>query len=193
MQSSRGATARLVKLYSGIAIIIVVGFGSIFAASITLNSAHSTAEFGQGVYKIKACDSYVRLNLNSGTTGAQGAPAGLSALTGISITSLDPKACKGTTFTINAYDLTASQTPLFRIDGHPLLCSDDRCTAGSNSQNDITINIDSHAQVALASPDDFHSLNFDSKTAIYTVAFSQPTILASEIGRLTIQSGNMAS
>ena len=193
MNSNRGLNARLIKLYLGIAIIIVVGFGSIFAASITLNNSRSSTEFGQGVYKIKSCDSYVRLNLISGPTGTLGAAPGLSALTGISIASLDPKACKGTTFTINAYDITASQTPFYRTDSHTILCSDDPCVPGTNSQNDLTINIDAQSKVALGTPDDFHAMLFDPNTAIYTINFAQPTILANEIGRLTIQSGKMAS
>ena len=193
MENTSGINPRLVKLYSGIAVLAAVGLGSIFAASISINSVHSSAEFGQGVYKIKACDSFVRLNLISGATGTQGAPAGLSALRGISIVSLDPKACKNTTFTINAFDSSASQTPFYRTDGVSALCIQDPCTPGLNSQNDLKVDIDVHSVVTLAAPDDFHSMTLDAKTGIYTITFAQPTILANEIGRLTIQSGNLAS
>jgi hypothetical protein len=103
--------------------------------------------------------------------------------------SLNTQACKGTTFTIDAYDTSAQQTPLYRTDGQVALCSDSPCTPGSNSQNDVVVNIDHLGTVSLGSADGFHALVFDPKTAIYRVTFTQPTILANEVGNLTIQSG----
>jgi hypothetical protein len=189
MDGDEGGGKRVVKLYVGIAIIAAVGLSSIFAASISITKPHSVTEFSQGVYKIKACDSFIRMNLISGETGVLGAPAGLSPLTGISIVSLNPHACKNTTFTIDAYDSSSIQTPLYRTDGQVALCSDSACTPGANSQNDVVVNIDGVGNVALASPDEFHAISYDSKTAIYRITFAQPTVLANDVGSLTIQSG----
>jgi len=188
MNGEEGGGKRVAKLYAGIGILAAVGLSSIFAASISITKPHSVTEFSQGVYKIKACDSFVRMNLISGETGVLGAPAGLSPLTGISIVSLNPQACKNTTFTIDAYDSSAAQTPLYRTDGQVALCSDAPCTPGS-SQKDLVVNIDGAGNVALASPDEFHLMSYDSKTAIYRISFSQPTVLANDVGSLTIQSG----
>ena len=189
MDGDQSSNRRVIKLYVGIAIIVAVGLGSIFAANISITKPNIKNEFGEGVYKIKACDSFVRLNLISGATGELGAAPGLSPLTGISIMSLNTQACKGTTFTIDAYDTSAQQTPLYRTDGQVALCSDSPCTPGSNSKNDVVVNIDHLGTVSLGSADGFHALAFDPKTAIYRVTFTQPTILANEVGNLTIQSG----
>ena len=189
MDGSQDGNKRVIKLYLGIAIIVAVGLGSIFAANISITKPNIKSEFGEGVYKIKACDSFVRLNLVSGATGELGAAPGLSPLTGISIMSLNTRACKGTTFTIDGYDTSKQQTPLYRTDGQVALCSDSPCSPGTNSQNDVVVNIDSSGNVTLGSPDDFHAITFDPNTAIYKVTFSQPTILANEVGNLTIQSG----
>ena len=188
MNGDEGGKKRVVKLYFGIAIIAAVGLGSIFAANVSITKPNSKSEFGEGVYKIKACDSFIRMNLISGATVAFGAAPGLSPLTGISITSLNTRACKSTTFTIDAYDTSAQQTPLYRTDGQVALCGDSPCIPGTNSQNDVVVNIDASGNVALGNPDDFHSITFDPATAVFRVIFIQPTILANEIGNLTIQS-----
>ena len=180
------------SLFIGVLLLALVGFGSILAASITITKPQSSVEFGEGVYKIKACDSYIHMNLISGATGELGAPSGLSPLRGISISSLNPTACKNTTFTINAYDTTAFQTPLYRTDGQIALCSDLPCTPGVNSESSVTININAKAVVNLANADSFHDLVFDKATGIYRVEFQQPTILANEIGNLTIQSAPLS-
>lgn len=193
MDESQSSNKRLVKLYLGVALIAIVGIGSILAANITLFKANTKSEFGQGVYKIKACDSFIRMDLISGTTGELGAPSGLSPLTGISISSLDSRVCKGTTFTINAYDTTAQQTPLYRTDNQIALCKDVVCTPGTNSQNDLIVNIDASGAVSLGNPDEFHAIAFDPKTSIYRISIAQPTILANEVGRLTIQSSKLSA
>jgi hypothetical protein len=189
-QNSRGG---LVKLSLGLAILAVVGIGSIVAANITLLKPNSKSEFGQGIYKIKACDSFIRMDLISGATGELGAPAGLSPLTGISISSLDSRVCQGTTFTINAYDTAAQQTPLYRTDGLVALCTTVPCTSGTNSQNDLTINIDATGAVSIGNPDAFHSIAYDTNTGIYKISIIQPAILANEVGRLTIQSAKLTA
>lgn len=180
------------NFFFGILLLALVGFGSIFAANITITKPQTSVEFGEGVYKIKACDTYIHMNLISGATGELGAPPGLSPLRGISISSLNPTACKNTTFTINAFDTTSYQIPLYRTDSQIALCTDLPCTPGVNSANDVTINISSNAQVALANPDSFHDLTYDKTTGVYKVNFQQPTILANEIGNLTIQSAPLA-
>ena len=129
------------------------------------------------------------MNLISGETGQFGAPPGLSALIGISISSLNPFACKNTTFTINGYEIDRSQTPLYRTDGQVSLCNDSQCAPGTNSENDVTININGAGEVSLGNPDLFHTLSYDKNTGVFRVDFLQPTMLANQIGNLTIQSG----
>jgi hypothetical protein len=193
MDQNQGSGKPLAKLFLGIAVLVLVGIGSIVAANITLIAPNTKSEFGQGVYKIKACDSFIRMDLVSGATGELGAPAGLSPLTGISISSLDSRVCQGTTFTINAYDTGSQQTPLYRTDGQVALCRDVPCTPGTTSQNDLVVNIDAAGAVSLGNPDNFHSISFDATTSVYKISIVQPTILANEVGRLTIQSAKLTA
>ena len=111
------------KLIFGLLITIVTGISSIFAGNISFTNANATVEYGQGIYQIAACDDWVRVNMIAGATGENGAPEGLSALTGLTISSLDTQACAGTEFTIissgiakyNAFALSISEVNNSRL------------------------------------------------------------------------------
>ena len=180
---------RMIKLYAGAIILLATGMGSILAANIFINTQGGGKEFGQGEYLIKACDSWITMDLISGVTGEAGAPSGFSPLTGVSISGLDGSQCANTKFTVGIIDSHSNNAPLYRIDSQPLICTDSACDL-SNSQFDFTLDIDAQGVIALQNPDLFHNLNFDNKTGIYRVAFTQPASLAKDIARLTIQSSN---
>ena len=78
----------------GAAVIVLASLGSSLASNVAIGDGDGTTEFGQGEFTVKVCDSWIQLNLISGTTGQYGAPAGLSALTGITIQGLDASKCK---------------------------------------------------------------------------------------------------
>jgi hypothetical protein len=182
---------RTIKLYIGAFILVATGMGSILAANIFISTPSSGQEFGQGEYLIKTCDTWIRLDLQSGATGEAGAPEGFSPLTGISISGLDAKQCAGTSFSVGVIDRYGFDLPLYRTDGQVGMCSDVLCTDTINSFNTFTLNIDAQGTVGLQSTDLFHELAFDQTNGVYTVHFAQPTILARDIARLTIQSSNL--
>jgi hypothetical protein len=86
-------------------------------------------------------------------------------------------------------DSHSNSLPLYRIDSQPLICTDAACDL-TNSQFDFTLNIDGQGVISLQNPDLFHSLNFDSNTGIYRVAFTEPASLTKDIARITVQSSN---
>lgn len=182
---------RIIKLYIGAFILVATGLGSILAANIFISTPSRGEEFGQGEYLIKTCDTWIRLDLQSGATGEAGAPEGFSPLTGISISGLDAKQCAGTTFSVGVIDKYGFDLPLYRIDGQVGMCSNVLCTDTVNSFNKFSLNIDAQGTVALQNTDLFHELAFDSNNGVYTVHFAQPAILARDIARLTIQSSNL--
>jgi hypothetical protein len=181
---------RSAKFSAGLLIIFLTGTGTVLAANVSIKTDVVTKEFGQGTYQIKACDSWIRMNLMSAGTGELGAPAGLSALSGITITNLDTHACAKTFFSIDILNSVGDKLPIYRTDGAESLCADLPCTQGSTSEQEIGLAINASGVVSLLSQDAFHTLQFDPNTAIYSVRFTQPTILANDVGRLIIQSSD---
>jgi hypothetical protein len=173
----------------GAMIILVTTVGSVLAANIAIGNSGKGAEFGQGVFTIKACDTWIQLNLVNGPTGQYGAPAGLSALTGVTIQGLNPTACKSTKFTIQAIGSGTTVLPVYRTDKKSNMCTTmPVCVIGRNAESDLVLTIDSSASVSLYGSDSYHQLSFDSSSGIYSVSFTQPGQLARDISTLTIQS-----
>jgi hypothetical protein len=190
MPSLISGDARYRKFFLGAIIIMSAGIGSILASNVAIGPAKKTVEYGQGIYQIAACDSYVRLNLISGATHEFGAPEGLSPLTGISISSLDTKACANTTFTIKSVDLDGHNLSLYRTDGIVAMCADTPCKVGTNSSDAITLSISSKGSVTIDGSSDFVSLAFNRQSGVYSIHFTQPGSLANDVNRLNVQSSN---
>jgi hypothetical protein len=172
----------------GLLIIVLTGFGAVMAANISVGNKIPTQEFGQGTYQIKACDSWITMDLLTASTGTLGAPEGLSALTGISIANLDTKTCANTYFTINILDSQGLTLPIYRTDLEPALCADYVCEQGISSQENLVLRIDGAGRVTLRPDDAFHSVDFEQSSGLYNVRFVQPALLANDVGRLNIQS-----
>ena len=162
------------------AVMIAFGFasiGSVIAANNSISMPQIT-EFGQGVYQIKACDSWVKLDLIPGETGTYGAPAGISPLVGLNISGLDTKACAGTKLTFKARDTRSAELPLY-------------VSSGSKELSAIVLQISDNSVVSLDSSDKYRSLSYSSTTGIYKVNFLNPASNAAEVDRLTIESTSL--
>jgi hypothetical protein len=179
---------RSLKFNIGASILLTATIGTALAANFAIGAPNINTEFGQGVYSLKACDSWIQLNVITGPTGTHGAPAGYSALTGVSIEGLDASTCANTQFTIGAVGANAQEISLYRTDDSQSLCSDQSCTPGSTSETSFALSIDSSSAVSLVKTDGYHSLSYNNSTGVYIINFNQPTVLASDVGQLTIQS-----
>ena len=175
----------------GGAVIVIASLGSSWAANIVIGDSEGKTEFGQGEFTLKACDSWIQLNLISGSTGQNGAPEGLSALTGITIQGLDAQRCKSTKFSLQAFDGSANLLPLYRTDGISKLCVSSACTIGQNSEAEVVITVSESKEVELESPNQYHSISFDDTLGIYRIIFVKPAQLARDITNLTIQSSSL--
>lgn len=182
--------SRVIKLYLGAFILVVAGMGSILAANININTTSRGQEFGQGEYRIKACDSWVNLDIIQGATGEMGAPEGFSPLTGISISGLDTKQCSKISFTISALDAQGTVLPLYRTDSLPQMCGSRDCEDPTINNTHLMLDIDATGNTTLADPNEFHRLSFDATTGTYRIAVNQPGLLAKDVVRLNIQSGD---
>ena len=187
-EMKQGNKSYALRAVMGGAVIVLASLGSSLASNIAIGDADGTTEFGQGEFTVKVCDSWIQLNLVSGTTGQYGAPAGLSALTGITIQGLDASKCKSTRFTIQAIDELLNPLPIYRTDGQSNLCSDTPCQIGVSAESELNFQVSSSAVVSLESPDQFHTITFDDTLGIYEITFAKPAQLARDITNLTIQS-----
>jgi hypothetical protein len=183
-----GNKSYALRAVMGGAVIVLASLGSSLASNVAIGDGDGTTEFGQGEFTLKVCDSWIQLNLLSGATGQYGAPAGLSALTGISIQGLDASQCKSTRFTIEAIDQSMSPLPIYRTDGKSKLCSESSCQIGINSESELIFQVSSTGAVALSSPNQYRTMIFDDTLGIYEITFSKPAQLARDITNLTIQS-----
>jgi hypothetical protein len=168
----------MTKLIIGLLLTVVTGIGSIFAGNFSMEESASALEYGQGVYKISACDDWVRVNLAAGATGEHGAPEGLSALTGIVVSSLDTRACAGTEFTISAVDEENNPLALYR-------------TGELVGPADIKLQIDGEGQLSSSIPSSVYLIDQNPQTADFTITFVNPAILANSVGRLNIQTTSL--
>jgi len=185
---NREPRGRVARAITGAAIILAATLGSVLAANIAIGNSDNTTEFGQGEFTLKACDSWIQLDLVNGATGQNGAPSGLSALTGITIQGLDTSQCKSTQFTIQAVDVNANPLPIYRTDGKSSLCSSTPCVIGTSAESDLVVQVDASGTVALSTPNSYRSLSFDEILGIYKISFTRPGQLARDISDITIQS-----
>ena len=174
------------------AAIVIASLGSSLASNIAIGNSDGLVEFGQGEFTLKACDSWIQLDLVNGATGRNGAPSGLSALTGITIQGLDAIKCKSTRFTIRAIDSSNKVLPIYRTDKKSQMCTvSPICVIGKSSESDLVVDVSSKGSVSLSDSDDYHSMSYSSSTGIYTISFDQPGQLARDISNLTIQSASI--
>ena len=182
------SSGRALRALTGAGIILTACLGSALAANIAIGNSENTTEFGQGEFTLKACDSWIQLDLVSGTTGQFGAPSGLSALAGITIQGLDASQCKSTQFTIQAMGDSLNPLPLYRTDRKNTLCSSDPCTIGVSAESDLLVQVSSSGVVTLSGANQYQSMDFDEDSGIYKISFTRPAQLAAEINNLIIQS-----
>lgn len=186
---NREKRGRTLRAFSGAGIILLASLGSALAANIAIGNSNQPREFGQGVFQIKACDSWIQMNLVSGATGQFGAPEGLSALTGLTIQGLDASQCPSTSFTIRAVGSASSVLPIYRTDKKVQMCTvNPVCVIGKTAESDVVLRVSSNGTVSLFGSNSFISMAYSNSTGIFTISFAQPGQLARDIADLTIQS-----
>ena len=103
------------KVWLGVGLLVaVLGIGSTFAASISINAGTNT-EFGQGVERTVYCGGSQIITVAPITTYRNSSsatdPAGTFWLSGIAVTNV-PTACDGVDFEFSVYDATSGSSAL---------------------------------------------------------------------------------
>ena len=110
-----------VKIWMGVGLLAaVLGFGSTFAANITLNSNTSPTEFGQGVQRTVYCGgSAVTLTLKPNSSFDSG--SNQFGVSSISVSGI-PSACKSLNFVLGVYsDSETARQEIAAYDGATLI------------------------------------------------------------------------
>jgi hypothetical protein len=197
--SEEKPTRSRLKIRVAIALVIISGVSSTFAASITLNGGQRR-EFGQGIYQIKACDQWVGIGLQSAAS-PNNAYVGTVKLYGF-----DPRLCVGRVFKIKLFK-TGSANPLdlyigpgstSGTDTHTSLSLMDTSTpfassgyTGANayenwSMDAVTI-VDKWGR-NVGYDDGYAYIDYKTTTGQYWIIFTYPRALVADVTSVTIES-----
>ena len=186
------------RLFIGVALLMAGIVGTTFAANISLGGARK--EFGQGVYQIKACDSWVGFEPTTG----QGAEN--TYIKKIRLMGLDPRLCKGNVFRIK-FIPTGSNLAMDMYKGAGTTTSlSDSVTATTlvlrvtstayTGSTQSAYNSWAFNAVTLIDPmgrdigrsDTYEAIAYTTSNAVYTVTFTYPLAIAANLGNITIES-----
>lgn len=187
------------QLNLGIFLLIFGLVGTTVAANISLGGVNRKKEFGQGTYQIKACDQWVGIGLTTGQ-GAQN-----TYVANVRLIGLDPRLCKGTIFRIKFF-ATGSTTalPMYLGAGTTTAATDSvtattlvtritntAYTGGSSAAYEAW----AYDALTLIDPqgrdiqfgDRYEVIDYTPATAVYTVIFTLPKAVATQVARITIE------
>ena len=184
-------------LYAGLGLLVFAAIGASLAQTITLNTT-GRVEFGQGVVTLKACDSFISISLTpssatfSGTRANGSSYVNASRVKNIRFSSLDTRACAGKRVKVELFDNTNASAMNLFTDADSIAVSKVILVI------DPDRNIDRADAVTLLNGkgqnigyfDSFQFLDFNPDNASYTLIFSSPLALMSDVYRLTIETTN---
>ena len=163
------------------------------AANISVNSG--PVEFGQGIVTVKACDTYIFISLNPSTATfsgnrSDGSPyVNESRVRSIQFSGLDTKACAGRKVKVQLFP-TDSTTVLalytdsgaITVDKATLVIDPDKAMSRADA-----ITLLNGAGQNISYSDSYQSLDYNPETAVYTLAFSEPLALMSDVTRINVE------
>jgi hypothetical protein len=179
------------------AALAILAISSVFAASTSLTKG-TPIEFGQGVFQVKVCDTWIGVNLKTilEPNGYQGGSGGYY-VNQLQIIGLDSGACSGSNLQLSLYT-TGNSSPLQLFVG--------KTATGTTNATNVIMSVNTSyfasrkGQVELinpagtltrtdgyerVTPDYDANSNFDG---IYDVYFTTPLALASAVNTITLQS-----
>jgi len=168
---------KLVTVIAGA--FLVAAVGSTFAANVTINTTN-TLEYGQGLTQAAACDPSLKITpTNKFTNAAGGGAFYLETITVQDTTTATAAGiglgnCNGKTIRLTAFGDTGAALNL---------------SGGTTSYCDIAIGTYTSSLVAATNPDATKCVGTVTKLAKgFALAFTSPSLNASSIYKLTIES-----
>jgi hypothetical protein len=185
---------RRFNLVVGAALLAFAFIGAVLAQTISLNT-NDRVEFGQGSVTLKACDSFILISLNpsaatfSGTNAAGNAYENASRVLSMQFSGLDTRACAGRNIKVQLY-IENSITPMdlytdtqtASVDNATLVIDPDKTLDRAT----VVTLLNGQGQ-NIGQSDTFQSLTYNSSNAVYTLEFSSPLALVSDVSRISVE------
>lgn len=185
---------RKLDLIVGVGLLAFAFVGAALAQTISLNT-NDRVEFGQGSVTLKACDSFISISLNpsaatfSGVNAAGNPYENASRVKSMQFSGLDTRACAGRSIKVELY-IDNSTTPMAiysdtqtaSVDNATLVIDPDK----SRDRADVITLLNGLGQ-NIGQSDTFQSLTYNSSNAVYTLEFSAPLALVSDVSRVSVE------
>lgn len=185
---------RKLDLIVGVGLLAFAFVGAALAQTISLNT-NDRVEFGQGSVTLKACDSFISISLNpsaatfSGVNAAGNPYENASRVKSMQFSGLDTRACAGRSIKVELY-IDNSTTPMAiysdtqtaSVDNATLVIDPDK----SRDRADVITLLNGLGQ-NIGQSDAFQSLTYNSSNAVYTLEFSAPLALVSDVSRVSVE------
>jgi hypothetical protein len=198
--------SRNLKFFIAVCAVVVL-IGTSLAKSITINS-NKSIEFGQGSFRVAACDGFVSVNLYP-TAALYG---GYSRIQTVEIVGLNPTKCNNKIMRFRVYGASGN-TPLNLYVGPvaPASAQSGTSTQTIDSATTVTVfdtstvfsgtsadaGFPAYAAKALTLIDqsgvnigyysDYLSISYNKSTASYKIYLAQPLCLMKDVYRITIE------
>lgn len=185
---------RKLDLIVGVGLLAFAFVGAALAQTISLNT-NDRVEFGQGSVTLKACDSFISISLNpsaatfSGVNAAGNPYENASRVKSMQFSGLDTRACAGRSIKVELY-IDNSTTPMAiysdtqtaSVDNATLVIDPDK----TRDRADVITLLNGLGQ-NIGQSDAFQSLTYNSSNAVYTLEFSAPLALVSDVSRVSVE------
>jgi hypothetical protein len=186
IDETKNSSSRI-KILLGV-VLVVATIGTTLASVLTINT-NNRVTFGQGMYKIKACDGWIDISFDKTSTadGVEVNGSKVQAVSAVNIDGFNSRACRNTNFKIKLYKSTAPTTPL------DLYRQEDNSVS-----TQVWLSVDNDGLVTLLDTrsvnlgeygDSAIALVFDTEIGRYTAYFFTPLQPASNIDSYTVESG----
>lgn len=186
---------RSAKIIFGGVLITLAAIATTVAANITIN-AGKKAEFGQGLFRITACDQWVGIKP---TYTAATYPGGTSRVNGMHVMGLDAANCKGVNFKIQFYQTGVANALDIFVDkngsnaNRVMLSVCKVCTISTNQQRLDAVTLINTAGQNIGYGDGVEYVDFDPATGDYIWLLevtATPLATNSAINRTTVESAS---
>ena len=186
-------------------IIVLLFGGKTLATRISLNGSGGSIEFGQGLYRVAACDGFISVALYPTPANYNG----LSRVQTVELVGLNPEMCSGRILRLKFFGQSGNVLYLYRGTVAPAPSSNsstatvDSATTltvydTSTAWNQVTTTYSNYAARALSlineagfnvgTSDDYLSLTYNKKSGTYKIFLNEPLCLMSDIYDLTVES-----
>jgi hypothetical protein len=197
--SERGGWYRSPKLIFVLAAALVFG-ATTLASNFSISGGR--IEYGQGLFIVRACDSWISVGLNPTTAMFDG----LSRVQSVELVGLDPIACSGNLLRFRFYDSsTATALPMYVgvVSTDTVTATSETGTASILAVFDTTtafssgtyadyagaaLSLVNQAEVNIGYSDNYLSISYLQNTGIWRINLVEPLCPMESVYRITVES-----